>query len=49
MRPVSTVTPSRPRRQPTMVCRSETFFGQDRIDVLKWWLRGLGIAEAAAS
>lgn len=30
---------------PTMVFRGETFFGQDRIEVLKWRLRGLGIAE----
>lgn len=34
---------------PTMVFRGETFFGQDRIDVLKWRLRGLGIAETDAA
>lgn len=34
---------------PTMVFRGETFFGQDRIDVLKWRLRREGIAEVADS
>lgn len=34
---------------PTMVFRGETFFGQDRIDVLAWRLRREGVAEAGPS